>query len=174
MRQLGNGSSGMFSSCDDAFKLTTRYALPSKVGGNIPAPPQPGFPSHPPAPTRTRLVPRGTQPQIPRRPAPANPSSIPPVPAATTRKRQTNTRETRGNGTTNGSSSRNNEPIDLASDSEAEAEVDQSIEILGEAPASRTTRNVAGDDSRRARQAPPSKRARQASEDSDDIILVED
>ena len=62
----------------------------------------------------------------------------------------------------------------MASESEAEdeVEVDQSIEILGENPASR---NQAGGSNgpRAGRQPPPRKRARQT-EDDDEIIFIDD
>jgi len=102
---------------------------------------------------------------------PAQPAQ-PPV--AVSRKRQTHTRATTSQGV-GSSTTANNEPIDLASESEAEdeVEVDQSIEILGENPASRNQAS-GSNGSRTARQPPPRKRARQAREDSDEVIFIDD
>jgi hypothetical protein len=131
-------------------------------------PPPPSAPGIPRGQARTRVY----RPGAPQQSIPSEPL------VATSRKRQTNTRATtsHANGSTsNGAAtSHNNDPIDLASESEAEdeVEVDQSIEILGENPASR---NQAGGSNgpRAGRQPPPRKRARQTEED-DEIIFIDD
>jgi hypothetical protein len=132
-------------------------------------PPPPSAPGPPRGQPRFRVY----RPDPPQQAAPIQP------PVATSRKRQTNTRATtshaNGSSSNGASTSHSNEPIDLASESEAEdeVEVDQSIEILGENLASR---NQAGGSTgpRAGRQPPPRKRARQTGEDSDEIIFIDD
>ena len=151
----------------------SRYATPKEPVDPYATPPVMGAPSLPPppsAPGPNRAQPRYRvyRPEPPQQAAPIQP------PVATSRKRQTNTRATTSHAHGSASAT-NNEPIDLASESEAEdeVEVDQSIEILGENPASR---NQAGgsNGARVARQPPPRKRARQTEEDNDEIIFIDD
>jgi hypothetical protein len=132
-------------------------------------PPPPSAPGLPRGQARTRVY----RPSAPQQSIPSEQL------VASSRKRQTNTRATtshaNGSSSNGASASHSNEPIDLASESEAEdeVEVDQSIEILGENPASR---NQAGGSNgpRAGRQPPPRKRARQTGEDSDEIIFIDD
>jgi len=152
-----------------------RYATPKEPVDPYATPPVMAAPNLPPPPSAPG-PPRGQPRYRVYRPEPQPAAPIPPV--ATSRKRQTNTRATtshvNGSSSYGAASSHNNEPIDLASESEAddEVEVDQSIEILGENPASR---NQAGgsNGSRAGRQPPPRKRARQT-EDDDEIIFIDD
>jgi len=159
-------------------ELTSRYATPKEPVDPYATPPVMGAPSLPPPPSAPGL-PRAHARTRVYRPA-ALQQSIPSEPlVATSRKRQTNTRSTTshtiGSSSNGATTSRSNEPIDLASESEAEdeVEVDQSIEILGENPASR---NQAGGSNgpRAGRQPPPRKRVRQTGEDSDEIIYIDD
>jgi hypothetical protein len=161
------------------YQLTSRYATPKEpvdpyatppVMGAPDLPPPPSAPGGPRANARTRVY----RSEVPQQTIPSQPL-VPP-----NRKRQTNTRTTtsHGNGSSsNGAStSHSNDPIDLASESEDEdvVEVDQSIEILGENPASRNQAGGSNGHRAASRQPPPRKRARPTGEDSDDIIFIDD